>query len=98
MTLKELQSGTKFRYGITSHYTLEWMVDMWVVCQFGNYVANVEEMTDEYIKAFTYIMSQKVDIKINLDECIDMEQERNRDFPLQEMVDEYGIGAYEEEN
>ena len=96
MTLKELQSGTKFRYGITSYYTLEWMVDMWVVCQFGKYVANVEEMTDEYIKAFTYIMSQKVDIKINLDECIDMEQERNRDFPLQEMVDEYGIGAYEE--
>jgi len=41
-------------------------------------------------------MDQKVDLKIDLSKCIDMEQEENRDSPLQEMYDEYGIGAYEE--
>ena len=99
MTLKELKSGTKFKYVHTSYYTIETtMGDDWCVCQFGRYVANIEKMTEKYIYAYTYIMDQRVDLKIDLSKCIDMEQEENRDYQLQEMVDEYGIGAYEEEN
>jgi len=46
MTLKELKSGTKFKYGHTSYYTIEATLgDDWCVCQFGRYVANIEKMT-----------------------------------------------------
>ena len=97
MTLKELQSGTKFKYGHTSYYSLETLSNGdKVVCQFGQYLANIEKMTEKYIYAYTYVMNQKVDLKIDISKCIDMEQELNKDFQLQEMYDEYGIGAYEE--
>jgi hypothetical protein len=43
-------------------------------------------------------MNQKVGLKIDISKCVDMEQELNKDFQIQEMIDEYGIGAYEEEN
>jgi hypothetical protein len=97
MTLKELKSGTKFKYGHTSYYSLETgSTGEYVVCQFGQYLANIEKMTEKYIYAFTYVMYQKVNLKIDLSKCIDMEQELNKDFQIQEMHDEYGIGAYEE--
>jgi hypothetical protein len=97
MTLKELQSGTKFKYGHTSYYSLETLSNGdKVVCQFGQYLANIEKMTEKYIYAYTYVMNQKVDLKIDISKCVDMEQELNKDFQLQEMYDEYGIGAYEE--
>ena len=98
MTLKELQSGTKFKYGYTSYYSLETLSNGdKVVCQFGQYLANIEKMTEKYIYAYTYVMNQKVDLKIDISKCVDMEQELNKDFQIQEMIDEYGIGAYEEE-
>ena len=97
MTLSELQSGTKFKYGHTSYYSLETLSNGdKVVCQFGQYLANIEKMTPKYIYAYTYVMNQKVDLKIDISKCVDMEQELNKDFQLQEMYDEYGIGAYEE--
>jgi hypothetical protein len=97
MTLKELQSGTKFKYGHTSYYSLESISNGdTVVCQFGQYLANVEKMTPKYIYAYTYVMDQKVDLKIDISKCIDMEQQENKDYQIQEMYDEYGIGAYEE--
>ena len=97
MTLKELQSGTKFKYGHTSYYSLETLSNGdKVVCQFGQYLANIEKMTPKYIYAYTYVMDQKVDLKIDISKCVDMEQELNKDFQIQEMIDEYGIGAYEE--
>ena len=99
MTLKELQSGTKFKYVHTSYYSLEKISNgSWVICQFGNYIATVEKMTPKYIYGYTYVMDKKVDLKIDISKCIDMEQQENKDYQLQEMVDEYGIGAYEEEN
>jgi len=98
MTLKELQSGTKFKYGYTSYYSLETLSNGdKVVCQFGQYLANIEKMTEKYVYAYTYVMNQKVDLKIDISKCVDMEQELNKDFQIQEMIDEYGIGAYEEE-
>jgi hypothetical protein len=97
MTLKELQSGTKFKYGHTSYYSLETLSNGdKVVCQFGQYLANIEKMTEKYVYAFIYVMDQKVNLKIDLSKCIDMEQEENKDYHIQEMYDEYGIGAYEE--
>ncbi len=97
MTLKELQSGTKFKYGHTSYYSLEALsTGGYVVCQFGQHLANIEKMTEKYVYAYTYVMDQKVNLKIDISKCIDMEQERNKDYQIQEMVDEYGIGAYEE--
>jgi hypothetical protein len=98
MTLKELQSGTKFKYGHTSYYSLETLSNGdKVVCQFGQYLANIEKMTEKYIYAYTYVMNQKVGLKIDISKCVDMEQELNKDYQIQEMYDEYGIGAYEEE-
>ena len=41
-------------------------------------------------------MNQKITLKIDVLNCFDMEQEENKDYQIQEMVDEYGIGAYEE--
>ena len=56
MTLKELQSGTKFKYGHTSYYSLETLTTGGlVVCQFGQYLANIEKMTEKYVYAFTYV-------------------------------------------
>ena len=99
MTLSELKSGTKFKYGHTSYYSLETLSNGdKVVCQFGQYLANIEKMTEKYVYAYTYVMNQKVGLKIDISKCIDMEQELNKDFQIQEMYDEYGIGAYEEEN
>jgi len=99
MTLKELQSGTKFKYGHTSYYSLETLsTGGLVVCQFGQYLANIEKMTEKYVYAYTYVMDKKVDLKIDISKCIDMEQQENKDYQIQEMYDEYGIGAYEEEN
>jgi len=98
MTLKELQSGTKFKYGHTSYYSLETLSNGdKVVCQFGQYLANIEKMTEKYVYAYTYVMNQKVGLKIDISKCVDMEQELNKDYQIQEMYDEYGIGAYEEE-
>ena len=98
MTLSELKSGTKFKYGHTSYYSLESLSNGdTVVCQFGQYLANIEKMTEKYVYAYTFVMDKRVDLKIDISKCIDMEQERNRDYQIQEMVDEYGIGAYEEE-
>jgi hypothetical protein len=97
MTLKELQSGTKFKYGHSRFYTLqESNVGEWIICQFGMYVATVTKMTSRYIYAYTFVMNQKVTLKIDLLDCFDMEQEENKDYPVQEKVNEYGIGAYEE--
>lgn len=99
MTLKELQSGTKFKYGNTSYYSIEHISNgSWIVCQFNHYLASIEKMTAKYIYAYTYIMDQKVDLKINIEQCIDMkkEEEKNKEYQMQEMQDEYGIGAYEE--
>lgn len=76
MTLKELQSGVKFKYAHGSHYTLERVsTGAWVICQFGNYLASVEKMTAKYIYAYTYIMDQKVELKINIEQCVDMKKE-----------------------
>jgi len=97
MTLKELQSGTKFKYGYSRFYTLEKSsVGDWIICQFGQYIATVSKMTSRYLYAYTYVMNQKVTLKIDLLNCFDMEQEENKDFQIQEMVDEYGIEAYQE--
>ena len=57
MTLKELQSGTKFKYGHTSYYSLETLSNGdKVVCQFGQYLANIEKMTEKYVYAYTYCL------------------------------------------
>jgi len=73
MTLKELQSGTKFKYVHTSYYSLEnGKTGEFVVCQFGNYIANIEKMTEKYIYAYTYVMDKRVNLKINIKDCKEM--------------------------
>lgn len=97
MTLSELKSGTEFKYSHSSYYTLKELdPNSWVVCQFGMYVATVDKMTEKYINVYTSLLGKIVKMRIEVSKCIDMEQERNRDYQIQEMVDEYGIGAYEE--
>jgi len=53
-------------------------------------------MTEKYINVYTSLLGKIVKMRIEVGKCIDMEQERNKDYQIQEMVDEYGIGAYEE--
>jgi hypothetical protein len=60
------------------------------------YIATVEKMTEKYINVYTSLLGKIVKMRIEVGKCIDMEQERNKDYQIQEMVDEYGIGAYEE--
>ena len=96
MTLEELKSGAKFKYGATSHYSVERSGDSWCVCQFGRYIASVSKMTSKYIYAFTYILDQEVTRRIDLSKCIDMDQISKEEYSFQKMVDEYGMGAYQD--
>jgi hypothetical protein len=58
------------------------------------YIANVEKIGSKFIKAFTYVVNKKVTLKIDMSECMIMDQERNEEYQLQEALDEHGIGAY----
>jgi hypothetical protein len=97
MTKEELLSGAKFKYGDTSYYNIVSHEDgSMSICQFGMYRANVESVGNRFIKAFTFIINKRVNVKIDMSECMIMDQERNEEYQLQEAIDEYGIGAYEQ--
>ena len=75
MKLKEIKSGVQFMYGNGSYYNLEEVVNgSWIICQFGRYIASVEKMTSTYIYAYTFIMDERVDLKINISKCTEMKQ------------------------
>ena len=75
MKLKDLKSGAQFMYGNGSYYNLEDVGNgSWIICQFGRYLASVEKMTSTYIYAYTFIMDERVDLKINIGKCIEMKQ------------------------
>ena len=75
MTKEELLSGAKFRYGDTSYYNIVSHEDGFMtICQFGMYRANVEKIGSKFIKAFTYVMNKRVDLKIDISKCILMEE------------------------
>ena len=75
MTKEELLSGAKFRYGDTSYYNIVSHEDgSMSICQFGMYRANVESVGNRFIKAFTYIMNKRVDLKIDMSECMLMKE------------------------
>jgi hypothetical protein len=70
MTKEELKSGAIFKYGNTKYYSMFTSDngDM-IICQFGTYIANVESVGNRFIKAYTYIMNKKVNLKIDISEC-----------------------------
>ncbi len=75
MTKEELLSGAKFRYGDTSYYNIVSHEDgSMSICQFGMYRANVESVGNRFIKAFTFIINKRVNVKIDMSECIAMEE------------------------
>jgi len=75
MTIKELKSGAKFKYGDTSYYNIVSHEEgLMTICQFGMYRANVEKIGSKFIKAFTYVMNKRVDLKIDISKCILMEE------------------------
>jgi len=75
MTIKELKSGVKFSYGSTGYYNIEDTGQgQWIVCQFGRFVANIYNMDEEVIQAYTFVMNDRVDLKIDIDKCILMEE------------------------
>jgi hypothetical protein len=75
MTKEELESGAKFSYEGGSYYSLKTILDNSnIICQLGVYVANVKEIDDEFITAYTYVMDKRVDLKIDISKCILMEE------------------------
>ena len=75
MTKEELLSGAKFKYGDTSYYNIVSHEDgSMSICQFGMYRANVESVGNRFIKAFTFIINKKITLKIDMSECILMEE------------------------
>jgi hypothetical protein len=75
MTKEELESGAKFSYEGRSYYSLKTILDNSnIICQLGVYVANVKEIDDEFITAYTYVMDKRVDLKIDISKCILMEE------------------------
>jgi hypothetical protein len=75
MTKEELESGAKFSYEGGSYYSLQTILDNSnIICQLGVYVANIKEIDDEFITAYTYVMNKRVDLKIDISKCILMEE------------------------
>ena len=75
MTKEELESGVKFSYEGSSYYNMHTIADGdKIICQFGRHVANIMDIDDEFITAFTYVMDKRVEIKIDMSKCILMEE------------------------
>ena len=107
MTLQELKSGKQFSYR-SSHYLSLYKTydDKYCLTRNDQYYANVSEMNGEVIKLYSYLLDNKVEAEIIISECEDIEDYHKRlderakikEAEEQELQDEYGIGAYPEED
>jgi hypothetical protein len=75
MTKKELALGLKFSYGSSKYYSIDTFPDGdRIICQFGSYLATIDDIDHRFIYAFRYVMDKRVDLKIDMRECILMEE------------------------
>jgi hypothetical protein len=73
ITKSQLQDGFKFTYG-SEIYRLRMDRDFYYVInekddETSHYVGNVEVVEDEYFTLYTYVMMNKVVIKLNYSDC-----------------------------
>ena len=75
ITKTQLQEGCKFTYGSEIYRLKDPNMDRdfyYVINEkdeTSHYVGNVEVMEDEYFTLYTYVMMNRVDIKINYSDC-----------------------------
>ena len=104
MTLQDLKAGKEFSFKDTHYLSLFQTEDGgYCVTRHNQYYANITKMNEKVIKIYTYLLNTKVEAEIIISECVDIEVYRKelderikiRKAMEQEMIDEYGIGAYE---
>jgi hypothetical protein len=76
ITKSQLQDGFKFNYGSEIYRVKDAHLGhpghYYVINERDEtslYVGNVEAMEDEYFTLYTYVMSTRVDVKVNYSEC-----------------------------
>ncbi len=109
MRLQDLKDGKEFKVGsetFLKFYKLE--DNTYCITQFGGHRASIRSMNEEEISIYTYFFGKIVEAVIKMSEVEDMdtyllnikkeqeERDKIKEAEMQELQDEYGIGAYEE--
>lgn len=98
MTQAEIKSGMPFLYKGQAYKADSYGTTTYSLSRadLHTHVANVREFGKTSMKCYTYILDKRVEVTVKYSDCVSVES-KIKETELQEMQDEYGIGAYEEE-